>query len=175
MSSEDFPSRIKRILGKDERTIKRSDGTKMKLRRISGNKKIKILGKEIFQYEYQEDVKTAPWIRERRKYMIFTEEDLFNEKRQNVIDSLLNVDRIQKRCKESGGYIGYYDEQGVIHVVPKRSKYFRVYPRNFEGIYSDFNVSSDEEIETINSASKNEYNLEIQRTDKQDIMLEERG
>ena len=122
-TSTDYSQKINRIYKKDTKTIKRSDGTSFKLRKVEPEKEVKLFGRRLYQYEYIEYIKVGPWIREKKNYKIFSEEDLLKEKRQDVIDYLLSQNRIERQVKNSGGYLGYYDENGKRNVVGKRATY----------------------------------------------------
>lgn len=168
-TSSSYGEKIKKIYKRDTKRIKRSDGTSLKLRKIASDKEIKLYGRDIYQYEYTEDVKIAPWIRERRKMTLFSEEDLFKEKRQDVIDYLLSQKRIQRQHREAGGYLGYYDEKGKRNVVGTRKRFFQMSPRDFRQ-YPDVCRINEEELQekTENITSENEEITKGQNTIQRD-------
>lgn len=142
-TSADFTDKINKVYKRDTRRVKRSDGTSLRLRKIEPEKEVKIYGKRVYQYEYVEDVKVAPWIRERRKGTLFSEEDLLTERRQDVIDYLLSQKRIQKQMRDAGGYLGYYDEKGNRNVVGKRVAFFSSGIRDFSRYPDSYTVNDE--------------------------------
>ena len=154
-ASDDYSQKINRIYKKDTKTIKRSDGTSFKLRKVEPEKEVKLFGRRLYQYEYIEYIKVGPWIREKKNYKIFSEEDLLKEKRQDVIDYLLSQNRIERQVRNSGGYLGYYDENGKRNVVGKRATYIMNNNVDFKNYPYVYTINEEPKINS-NEREKNE-------------------
>lgn len=61
-----------------------------------------------------------------RKNVIFTEMNLFSDKRQDVFDVFLSRRRLDNAIVKSGGYIGKYDANGEVVYNPDMVNYFKL-------------------------------------------------
>lgn len=61
-----------------------------------------------------------------RKNSVYTEQNFFKDTRQSMIDDYLSRERLDRKVKESGGYIGYYDAGGMRRYNPQLVSYFGI-------------------------------------------------
>lgn len=48
-----------------------------------------------------------------KKNTVYTERDFFEDNRQSMVDDYLSRERLDRKVGEAGGYIGYYDANGI--------------------------------------------------------------
>lgn len=56
--------------------------------------------------------------------VVFTERNFFKDNRQSMIDDYLSRKRLDRKVGEAGGYIGYYDANGIRTCNPDLFKFF---------------------------------------------------
>ena len=59
-----------------------------------------------------------------KRNTVFTERNFFKDNRQSMIDDYLSRRRLDRKVKEAGGYIGYYDANGIRTYNPDLVKFF---------------------------------------------------
>ncbi|MBQ6323407.1 MAG: hypothetical protein IJI22_01070 [Bacilli bacterium] len=59
-----------------------------------------------------------------KRNTVFTERNFFKDNRQNMIDDYLSRERLDRKVGEAGGYIGYYDANGIRTYNPDLVKFF---------------------------------------------------
>lgn len=59
-----------------------------------------------------------------KRNTIFTERNFFSDTRQSMIDDYLSRERLDRKVSEAGGYIGYYDVNGIRTYNPDLVQYF---------------------------------------------------
>lgn len=59
-----------------------------------------------------------------KKNSVFTERNFFKDTRQSMVDDYLSRKRLDRKVDEAGGYIGYYDENGIRTYNPDLVKFF---------------------------------------------------
>lgn len=59
-----------------------------------------------------------------KRNTVYTERNFFNDKRQSMVDDYLSRERLDRKVGEAGGYIGYYDANGMRVYNPDLVKYF---------------------------------------------------
>ena len=59
-----------------------------------------------------------------KRNTVFTERNFFKDTRQSMVDDYLSRERLDRKVKEAGGYIGYYDANGVRTYNPDLVKFF---------------------------------------------------
>lgn len=59
-----------------------------------------------------------------KKNVVYTERNFFKDNRQSMVDIYLSRERLDRKVKETGGYIGYYDANGFKIVDLNLAKYF---------------------------------------------------
>lgn len=64
-----------------------------------------------------------------KRNTVYTERNFFKDTRQSMVDDYLSRERIDRKVREAGGYIGYYDENGVRTYNPKLVEYFETSKR----------------------------------------------
>src|SRR5699024_2043561 len=47
-----------------------------------------------------------------KRNIVYTERDFFQDRRPGIANDYLSRERLNRKVKEAGGYIGYYDEKG---------------------------------------------------------------
>jgi len=55
---------------------------------------------------------------------VFTERNFFKDNRQSMVDDYLSRERLDRKSLETGGYIGYYDANGISNYNPDLIKFF---------------------------------------------------
>lgn len=60
-----------------------------------------------------------------KRNTIYTERDFFYDNRQSTIDDYLSRERLDRLSNENGGYIGYYDANGIMTYNPDLINYFK--------------------------------------------------
>ena len=64
-----------------------------------------------------------------RKSTVFTEKPFFYDPRQEIADEYLSRYRLDRKGRETGGYIGYWDTNGMERSNPVLSSYFDISKR----------------------------------------------
>lgn len=102
------------------RTFTRRDNTKVIVEYVDTGI---VNGKTVYEYRVFE---MLPGKKKKtvKSNEIFSEENLLTTRKKNIGDNLLKRTRLDKKAKESGGYIGYLDDQGQIRFNQNRSKHF---------------------------------------------------
>lgn len=59
-----------------------------------------------------------------KRNTVFTERNFFKDNRQSMIDDYLSRERLDRKVSEAGGYIGYYDANGIRTYNPDLVKFF---------------------------------------------------
>lgn len=59
-----------------------------------------------------------------KRNTVFTERNCFNDNRQSMIDDYLSRERLDRKVGETGGYIGYYDANGIRTYNPDLVEFF---------------------------------------------------
>ena len=59
-----------------------------------------------------------------KRNTVFTERNFFVDQRQSMIDDYLSRRRLDRKVDEAGGYIGYYDVNGIRTYNPDLVSYF---------------------------------------------------
>ena len=61
-----------------------------------------------------------------KKNVVVTERDFFEDNRQSMIDDYLSREMLDRSIGETGGYIGYYNANGIKIYNPDLVKYFQI-------------------------------------------------
>lgn len=64
-----------------------------------------------------------------KRNTVYTERNFFLDNRQSMIDDYLSRERLDRKVYEAGGYIGYYDENGISTYNPNLVKLFETSKR----------------------------------------------
>ena len=107
-----FPTRI----------ITRSDGSVF-IAQLMTEEPFKANGIDIYRYDILEIVKENGQ-EILKKNTVFTERNFFLDPRQSLADDFLSRSRLDRKFGEAGGYIGYYDANGVRTYNPDLVSYF---------------------------------------------------
>ena len=59
-----------------------------------------------------------------KRNTVFTERNFFKDSRQSMVDDYLSRERLDRKVSEAGGYIGYYDANGIRTYNPDLVKFF---------------------------------------------------
>lgn len=59
-----------------------------------------------------------------KRNTVFTEKNFFKDIRQSMVDDYLSRERLDRKVGEAGGYIGYYDANGIRTYNPDLVKFF---------------------------------------------------
>lgn len=102
----------------------RSDGTTLIVQRMSAHP-VKIQGVDVMRYDIFEMV-TENNTNILKRNTIFTEQDFFKDNRQSMVDTYLSRERLDRKFDEAGGYIGYYDSNGLIQNNKELINYFTI-------------------------------------------------
>lgn len=60
-----------------------------------------------------------------KRNTIYTERDFFKDTRQSMVDDYLSRERLDRKVHEAGGYIGYYDANGIRTYNPNLVDFFK--------------------------------------------------
>lgn len=105
------------------KTFKRSDGSTFLLQKASKAAR-SVNGITYYVYDVFERIKVngkSPL----KRNVIYSEQDLFCDNRVDVPNYLLNRERLNRKEKEAGGYIGYLGSDGSCHYNPLLVAYFQ--------------------------------------------------
>lgn len=102
---------LSKILTYPIKEFRRSDGTNFVMQYM-GDGTSKKTGEVVKRYDVFEVIKEEKEIYV-SKNTIYSERDLFNDKRQSFTDEFLSRERLERKSNECGGYVGYYDEHGI--------------------------------------------------------------
>lgn len=107
----------------NSKTLVRSDGTKFVL--VRSNNLISTPYGYVYKYIVYEMLKNnnKDYI---KKNTIFTEMDLFNDNRRDMVDKFLSRRRLDNIMLRSGGYVGRYDANGNLVNNPDMFNYFKM-------------------------------------------------
>lgn len=107
----------------NSKTLVRSDGTKFVL--VRSNNLISTPYGYVYKYIVYEMLKNnnKDYI---KKNTIFTEMDLFNDDRRDMVDKFLSRRRLDNIMLRSGGYVGRYDANGNLVNNPDMFNYFKM-------------------------------------------------
>ena len=81
-----------------------------------------------------------------KRNTVFTEKNFFKDTRQSMVDDYLNRERLDRKVREAGGYIGYYDANGIRTYNPDLVKFFEtskkidINPLNNQGQQSQTSI-----------------------------------
>lgn len=104
------------------RVFHRKDGTVFIAQRTIENPSI--IGEDsVYQYDLFE-ITTEKGKEVLKKNVIFTEKPFLGDFRSGIADDYLSRSRIDRKIKEAGGYMGYYDQQGFRNYNPRLNQYF---------------------------------------------------
>ena len=110
-----------------ERVFYRKDGSKILAEKLETQQ---INGRTLHKYQLYEMIKNGK-IESVRSYIVYSELDLIRATNLNAADDLLSKARIEKKCAESGGYIGYIDQNNTIKYNRELSNYFDINKRTY--------------------------------------------
>ena len=107
----------------NSKTLVRSDGTRFVL--VRSNNLISTPYGYVYKYIVYEMLKNnnKDYV---KKNTIFTEMDLFNDNRRDMIDKFLSRRRLDNIMLRSGGYVGRYDANGNLVNNPDMFNYFKM-------------------------------------------------
>ena len=121
-------------IAKNQRTFKRSDGTSFVIEEMGnldiGNNK-SVYRYKLFEY-IKEDGKLVV-----KKNTIFTDQSLMYDNRQQLVDDFLSRSRLDRKARETYGYLGYYSKNNVRTYDPKSNEYFT------KGLYRRYMMTSN--------------------------------
>ena len=60
-----------------------------------------------------------------KRNIVYTERDFFQDRRPGIANDYLSRERLNRKVKEAGGYIGYYDEKGIRRYNPHLVEFFK--------------------------------------------------
>ncbi len=104
------PDEKRNLFTMQTKRFKRSDGTIFIAQRRNNKKtnvnNIEVYCFDIFEMVYENGENVL------KRNIVYTERDFFKDKRQDMIDKYLSRSRLDRKVKEAGGYIGYYDANG---------------------------------------------------------------
>ena len=108
------------VFDREVKIYKRSDNSSLF---VEKRKCVNIDGTDIYEYGTFETVLkgSSITIRENR---IFSERDLFLDRRRELADEFLSRERIDELATKTGGYLGYFDIEGVPVFNPDLIEYF---------------------------------------------------
>lgn len=108
-------------INKIHKRFKRSDGTSFILEQY-GMLSLPD-GQQVYRYKmYETKIESGKLIT--KKYTVFTDQDILNDNRQLLVDDFLSRSRIERKSKETSGYLGYYSKDNVRTYDPRKVKYF---------------------------------------------------
>lgn len=64
-----------------------------------------------------------------KRNTVYTERNFFEDNRQSMVDDYLSRERLDRKVGEAGGYIGYYDANGIRTYNPDLVKFFETSKR----------------------------------------------
>lgn len=101
------------------KSLRRSSGQYLYLQKepVVG---IDINGRRVYRYRIYEVVNG-----EMQGNIVYSESELLNDNRQRFIDVFLARDRLNRKVKEAGGYIGFFDRDGIKNYDPYLNSFFR--------------------------------------------------
>ena len=108
-----------------ERVFYRKDGSKILAEKLEIQQ---MNGRTLHKNQLYEMIKDGK-VESVRSYIVYSELDLIRTTNLNVADDLLSKERIEKKCAESGGYIGYIDQNNTIKYSRELSNYFDINKR----------------------------------------------
>lgn len=111
---------ISNLFNYPTKCFKRSDGSVFIAQQML-KEPIEIKGINVMKYDIFEMIDDTI-----KKNTVFTEKNFFNDNRQSMIDDYLSRARLDRKQKEAGGYIGYYDSSGTRIYNPKLVSYFDI-------------------------------------------------
>lgn len=124
-----------------QRTILRSDGTSFVLETYGT---VTINNYKVNRYKMFEIIKEKDGS-VLKKNTIFSDEDLMVDYRSGIANDFLARSRVDRKAKETGGYLGYYSDKGIRTYVPAVNevfysgiyKYFAMKPEHIKNYYAD--------------------------------------
>lgn len=60
-----------------------------------------------------------------KRNVVYSEQDLLKDNRKGMANDFLSRDRLDRKVGEAGGYIGYYDKDGIRTYNPNLVQYFK--------------------------------------------------
>ena len=110
----------RKVFDRDVRIYKRSDGSSLF---VEKRKCDSVDGIDVYEYGTFETVLkgSSITIRENR---IYSERDLFLDRRRELADEFLSRERLDELATKTGGYLGYFDIEGVPVFNPDLIEYF---------------------------------------------------
>lgn len=91
-----------------------------------------------------------------KRNTVFTERNFFKDQRQSMIDDFLSRERLDRKANEAGGYIGYYDANGIRTYNPDLVEHFKIIGNSSINLKNksnsnSINIPSFEELKDITS------------------------
>lgn len=165
----DKPSEKRDLFVYPTRVCRRSDKSVLIIQQMR-DKPIDINGVKVMHYDILEMVnENGEEVLKRNR--VYTEKNIFNDTRQEMIDNYLSRESLNRRCLDNGGYIGNYDKNGKIVYNSELVSYFESSRRiQFDDFYkkSDVLLGEIPPFEELKSlASK--YGMIIDMDDPNDI------
>lgn len=103
------------------RIFTRSDGTKVVLEAVLPNDTVN--GKIIYRFKAY-DLQQGKTKYKVRANIVYSEDNLLTSKRKNIGNYLLSRTRLETKAQESGGYVGYIDDNGKIKINKKIAEHY---------------------------------------------------
>lgn len=117
------PDERRKLFNYPTKTFFRSDGSVFIAQQMLGIP-FEVKGIKVMRYDIFEMVKENG-IYVLKKNTVFTEKNFFNDLRQDMVDDYLSRERLDRKVKEAGGYIGYYSDNGIRTYNPNLVTYFK--------------------------------------------------
>lgn len=121
-------------IAKNQKTFRRSDGTSFVIEDM-GNLDIGN-NKSVYRYKLFEYIKEEGKLVV-KKNTIFTDQSLMNDDRQRLADDFLSRSRLDRKARETYGYLGYYSKNNVRTYDPNSNEYFT------KGLYRKYMMTSN--------------------------------
>jgi len=121
------PEEIRKCFPIQTKTFRRTNGTVFIAEKVP-SQAVNVFGKNVMCYHIFEMITENSELKLKRN-IIFTERDFFNDQRQGIADEYLCRSRLDRKINEAGGYIGYYDVNGIKTYDPDLAKYFDISKR----------------------------------------------
>ena len=107
-------------IGLRQRTLRRNDGTTFVLESYGT---ITVNGRMYYKYRLFESIMEngKPVV---SKNTIFTDQDIMQDYRPGIANDFLSRSRLDRKRKESNGYLGYYSREGTRVIDPNSNEFF---------------------------------------------------
>lgn len=117
------PTEITKLFPDNTKVFRRSDGSVFIVEKMPGQN-VNIYNQTIMCFHIFEYLKEGN-IYVVKKNIVFSEVDFFYDSRRGIADDYLSRSRIDRKHRETGGYIGYYSRDGIRTYDPKIAEYFK--------------------------------------------------